>query len=57
MAELVEIDSKRKPCCYCGQKADHPDYTCPRIESVEIDEAGVTVHFHLPDVWAKFCED
>ena len=44
MTELVDIGAEKqkriKPCIYCGEKAEHPGYSCPRIASIYIDEDG-----------------
>lgn len=56
MADIKRLERKQKPCCYCGMKEEHPDFTCPRLSAVEMDDRGTTVHFVDPTEWKKHIE-
>lgn len=43
--KVVGLDSKRKSCPFCGAQPACPDWTCKRLASVTVDEAGWSVEF------------
>ena len=50
---------KQPLCVYCGKvpAAKHPEYSCPRIAAVQIDDGGIVVNFVAPDEWAVFLKE
>jgi hypothetical protein len=48
MSKVRDISSGKKPeksCQFCGKTPACPDWTCPRIASVTVDESGWQVEF------------
>ena len=58
MSKVTRLDDARPKCPYCGTAPtdEHPDYTCPRISAVTMDEGGYTIEYvSLPD-WKAHLE-
>jgi hypothetical protein len=48
MNKVTGIDKNKKadkPCQFCGKTPACPDWTCPRLASVTVDENGWQVEF------------
>jgi hypothetical protein len=46
--KIVGIETAKKvdePCPFCGARPACPDWTCKRLASVTVDEAGWSVEF------------
>lgn len=54
MGEVKKLPERGKTCCYCGMKAEHPEFTCPRIAGVEMNGDATTVQFVAPEEWAQY---
>jgi glutaredoxin len=56
----MSVTTLKQPLCpYCAKvpAAKHPEYSCPRIAAVQIDDAGVMVNFVSPEDWAIFLKE
>ena len=53
--KVSSIKDKQPLCPYCGAvpATEHPEYSCPRIESVSISNDGTDVEFIAPKKWIK----
>ena len=58
MATVTELKSKQPKCPYCALvPADqHPEFSCPRISSIELSDP-IVVGFVAPDEWAVFLKE
>ena len=54
--KVSKISDAKKKCVYCGVAAadDHPDFTCPRIESIQLLSDETVVNFISPKKWEKY---
>jgi hypothetical protein len=48
MKKVTELGERQKPCQFCGAPKSCPDWTCPRLKSVQVDSDGWVVEFWDP---------